>query len=79
MVSEAIPGTMDAQGCQMELSDREKLQQARFRIFRTDTRSKTIEEWRGGNSWVLYMTCNSAAQLLDEFNKLMMDHSHLRG
>jgi hypothetical protein len=78
VVAEAIPGTLDKQCCQMELSDREKLQKAGFRIFRMDARAKIIEEWRHGDNWTLHMKCTSPAQLSEKFKELMEDHTNLR-
>lgn len=79
LVSMAVPGTMEEYGCAMELSDREKLKKAGFRIFRMDAKNKLIEEWHNSDSWNVLMECKNPKMLHDSFSQLMENHLHLRG
>lgn len=78
LVAEAVPGTLEEYGCAMELSDREKLKKAGFRIFRMDAKNKLIEEWHA-NSWSVLMECKNPKVLHDSFAQLLENHLHLRG
>lgn len=79
VVGEAVPGTLDGYGCAMELSDREKLKKAGFRIFRMDAKTRTIEEYHHGNSWTLFAECATPKSLGDSFRQLLENHMHLKG
>jgi len=79
LVAEAVPGTLGEYGCIMELSEREKLKKAGFRIFRMDTKNKLIEEWHSSDSWNVLMECKTPKMLHDSFGQLLENHLHLRG
>lgn len=79
LVAEAVPGTLGEYGCVMELSDREKLKKAGFRIFRMDAKNKLIEEWHSSDSWNVLMECKTPKMLHDSFAQLLENHLHLRG
>jgi hypothetical protein len=79
LVAEAVPGTLGEYGCSMELSDREKLKKAGFRIFRMDAKNKLIEEWHSSDSWNVLMDCKTPKMLHDSFAQLLENHLHLRG
>lgn len=79
VVSEAVPGTLDTYGCTMELSDREKLKKAGFRIFRLDVKTKTIEEWQHRDNWTVYAEYQNAKELHDQYRLLLENHTHLKG
>lgn len=79
VVSLAPPKSLEIQGCTMELSDREKLQKAGFRIFRMNTRQKLIEEWHTRDDWVFYQEHENPKALLTAFQELMKDYTHLKG
>jgi len=79
VVAGAVPGTMTEYGCAMELSDREKLLKAGFRIFSMDTKQLTIDELTAGGSWVTVMECGSPTQLNVEFKLLLDNPLHVKG
>jgi len=77
IVGEADPKELQAQGCAMQLSDREKLGKAGFRIFRMNTKQYLIEEWHRGDNWKLAVACDNPTHLNDTFKELMKDPQHL--
>ena len=77
IVGEADPKELQAQGCSMQLSDREKLGKAGFRIFRMNTKQYLIEEWHRGDNWKLAVACDNPTHLNDTFKELMKDPQHL--
>lgn len=79
VVSLAVPGTLDGYGCAMELSDREKLKKAGFKMFRMDAKTRVIEEWHHGDTWTMYVECPTPKVLLDTFTQLLENHMHLKG
>lgn len=78
IIGHADKKELEQEGCSMELSDREKLIMAGFRIFRLVPKKLQIQEWRGGE-WVYVQGFDTHSQMLPYFNTLMKDDKHLRG
>jgi len=78
LVAEAGPAALET-GCALELSDREKLREGGFRIFRMNPRSMLIEEWRRADQWAVHTEHESPAEMSEAFKELMLDHRNLRG
>ncbi len=66
-------------GCAMELSDREKLKEADFAIYRMNAKYKLIEKWHREDEWFIYAECESAAALQKTFAELMTMPRALKG
>ncbi|HHL33132.1 MAG TPA: hypothetical protein ENJ30_02065 [Desulfobulbaceae bacterium] len=66
-------------GCAMELSDREKLAKAGFRIFRLRPKKLVIEEWQERDSWVTVTGSETMQQLAARYKELMLDPMHVKG
>lgn len=66
-------------GCCMDLSEREKLQQTGFSIFRMNSRATVIEKWLRNDQWAVHSEHESPAEMNEAFKALMADHSNLRG
>lgn len=79
VVGQAGPNELKEMGCAMELSDREKLKKAGFRLFRMDGKDKVIEEWYRGEEWVVAETYPTAKAMSDGFKELLEDPQHLKG
>lgn len=79
VVGMAVPGTIYEYGCAMELSEREKLKKAGFRIFRMDAKVRVIEEWHHGDTWAVHAECPTPKVLHDTFTQLLENHLHLKG
>jgi len=66
-------------GCAMDLSDREKLSRAGFKIFRVNARALLIEMWVRNDQWAVHTEFESPAELNEAFKQMMLDHTNLRG
>ena len=63
----------------MDLSDREKLSRAGFKIFRVNARALLIEMWVRNDQWAVHTEFESPAELNEAFKQMMLDHTNLRG
>lgn len=78
LLAEAGPAALET-GCAMELSDREKLRDGGFRIFRMNPKAILIEEWLRADQWAAHTEHESPAAMSEAFKELMKDHRNLRG
>lgn len=78
LVAQAGPKELKNRGCEMELSNREKLQEAGFSILRVRKDDLVTEEWDTGNDWMVAESYDTLNQLADGFKKLMEDPRNLR-
>lgn len=78
LVAEAGPAVLET-GCAMELSDREKLRDGGFRIFRMNPKAILIEEWLRADQWAVHTEHESPVAMSEAFKELMKDHRNLRG
>lgn len=76
-VADAGATKMDP-GCAMQLSDREKLKKAGFRIFRMDPKSLLIEEWKKDDSWTVHSSHENPTEMSGAFKELLTNHNNLR-
>jgi hypothetical protein len=65
-------------GCRMELSDREKLIKAGFRLFRMMPNQLVVQEWKRG-AWEYVRGFGSHGEMQRYFNSLMKDDKYLKG
>lgn len=78
LVSKAGSKELKNNGCSMELSNREKLAKRGFRLFKMRPADRVIEEWHGGDTWMVVVSCDTPKQLSDAFKELMEDPKNLR-
>lgn len=78
LVSKAGSKELKNNGCSMELSNREKLEKGGFRLFKMRPADLVIEEWRGGDTWMVAVSSDTPKQLSDAFKELMDDPKNLR-
>lgn len=77
LVALAGPKEIKQKACSMELSNREKLEKASFRVFRMRPAELVIEESIGGE-WRVITSHDTPSQLSDAFKELMEDPQNLK-
>jgi len=77
LVALAGPKEIKQKACSMDLSNREKLEKASFRVFRMRPAELVIEESIGGE-WRVIISHDTPSLLSDAFKELMEDPQNLR-